>query len=62
MAAVTRPLTWSCRRTSNTYGSSSAFMPSGARTQTAAHDFLAFLKQPDSMKLAADFGFAVNRD
>lgn len=33
-----------------------------ARNQKAARDFLAFLKQPDSMKLLADFGFVVKRD
>jgi molybdate transport system substrate-binding protein len=33
-----------------------------AQNQKAARDFLEFLKQPDSMKLLADFGFAVNRD
>ena len=34
----------------------------GAKNQKAARDFLAFLKQPDSMQLLADFGFAVTRD
>jgi molybdate transport system substrate-binding protein len=34
----------------------------GAKNQKAARDFLAFLQQPDSMKLLADFGFAVKRD
>ena len=34
----------------------------GAKNQKAARDFLAFLKQPDSMKLLADFGFAVTHD
>ncbi|HEX7793882.1 MAG TPA: molybdate ABC transporter substrate-binding protein, partial [Vicinamibacterales bacterium] len=39
-----------------------AVVLSGAKNQKAARDFLAFLKQPDSMKLLADFGFAVKRD
>jgi molybdate transport system substrate-binding protein len=39
-----------------------AVVLSGAKNQKAARDFLAFLKQPDSMKLLADFGFAVKRE
>ena len=33
-----------------------------SRNQKAARDFLDFLKRPDSLKLLADFGFAMKRD
>jgi ABC-type molybdate transport system substrate-binding protein len=33
-----------------------------SKNQKAARDFLEFLKRPDSMKLLADFGFAVKRE
>jgi molybdate transport system substrate-binding protein len=33
-----------------------------SKNQPAARDFLNFLKQPESLKLLADFGFAVKRD
>jgi molybdate transport system substrate-binding protein len=33
-----------------------------SKNQPAARDFLNFLKRPESLKLLADFGFAVKRD
>jgi molybdate transport system substrate-binding protein len=33
-----------------------------SKNQPAARDFLKFLKRPESLKLLADFGFAVKRD